>query len=288
MEFLNSDYLKNLKEKFLKNEYDDTCSGCKRLEDKGLQSIRSHFFNMYGDSTTEKLTYMELRASNLCNFECKMCDAKSSSLIAGKVFSISDEDFDEIKKLAENLKVLTLTGGEPFLIKHYYSLLDHLIEKQKTDIRLRIYTNASVYNQLFIDKILKFNSALDLSIDAVGEVAEQQRVGTKWNVVNSNIEKFLALPLPIKFHTTLTSISILGVDKLAEYFQEILQRYPNCNFTVHTAIKPAALSIINMIDSADAIASIDRAMPFLDNIKFNQFKNQLVQYRNMLINKLPT
>jgi sulfatase maturation enzyme AslB (radical SAM superfamily) len=284
-DFLKSDHLKKLKEKFSKNEYDDSCVRCKVLEEQGLQSIRKHYLQMYGHSTEEELSHLELRTSNLCNFECKMCNSENSSLIAGRVFSISEENFNQILKISEKLKTLVLTGGEPFLIKHYYTLLDHLIEKENFQLKLKIYTNASVYNKIFIDKILKFNSTLAISIDGVNEVAEIQRKGTKWSVVQNNIEEFLKLPLDVHFHSTFTSLSIRGVDSLAKYFSDILHRYPRCTFMVHTAIEPKEISLLEMQDKLlikESLESIDRAIPFLNDFKFTQFKKQLFHYKTIL------
>jgi sulfatase maturation enzyme AslB (radical SAM superfamily) len=289
-EFLKSDYLENLKTKFLNNEFDETCTGCKRLEDAGLQSIRQHMVALYGEDITPKIDYMELRTSNLCNFQCRMCNADNSSLIAGEVRNITDKDWDEILTLSENLKYLTLTGGEPLLIKHYYQLLDHLIEKNRTDIELRIYTNASVYNPVFIEKMLKFNTIVNLSIDGVGETASTQRVGTDWNVVNENIQKFLALPVKVKFHSTFTVLSIVDVHSLAEYFATIAKTNPHCGFSAHTAILPKDLTIygIDSSSAVTAIESIDKALVILTDPRFGQLRKQLMSYRTIIDNKTKT
>lgn len=289
IEFRNSDYLKDLKTKFLNNEFDETCRGCKSLEDAGLQSIRQHLLALYGETTVDQLDYMELRASNLCNFQCKMCNSENSSLIGGSVNTVSDSDWAEILVLAENLKVLTLTGGEPMLIKHYYQLLDHLIAKDKTDINLRVYTNASVYNHIFVDKILKFNTTLNLSIDGVGRTAELQRTGTVWSTVQDNVSKFIALPVQIKFHTTLTNISIIDVHSLAKYFVEIVENNPHCTFVAHTANSPKYLAIYNLAPGlfGTALRSIESALDILVHPQFAQLREQLIAHQSLIKSKLP-
>jgi sulfatase maturation enzyme AslB (radical SAM superfamily) len=286
-EFLKSEYLENLRTKFLNNEFDDTCINCKRHEEAGLQSIRQHLVKLYGETTTPTLDYMELRASNLCNFQCRMCNGDNSSLIAGEVRTISDSGWDEILKISENLRYLTLTGGEPMLIKHYYQLLDHLIEKNKTDLELRIYTNASVYNPVFVEKMLQFKTVLNLSIDGVGETASDQRVGTDWNTVKQNIYRFLELPVYIKFHTTFTTISIKDVHSLAQFFVEVINQYPKCYFVAHAAITPSELTIYNIKeeDIEPAIKSIDAALDTLENDKFLQLRSQLTTYKSLFKNK---
>lgn len=288
-EFLNSDYLKNLKQKFINNEFDTTCVSCKKLEDSGVQSFRQFMLNVYGeDVTTDTIDYMELRTSNLCNFQCIMCNAQNSSLIAGEVFNIKENDWEEILVLSESLKYLILTGGEPMLIKHYYQLLDHLVSKNKTDMELRIYTNASVYNPVFIEKILKFNTVLNLSIDGVGETAVKQRQGTDWQAVDDNIHKFLTLPVSVKFHSTFTNISIIDVHSLAKYFVKVSKKNPNLGFSSHIVTLPNQLSVFNILpsDLPIALASIEEALSILEGEQFNQLRFRLTTYKAMLAKKL--
>lgn len=283
-EFLASDYLLKLREKFLRGEIDDTCTYCVNAEANGSQSIRQHFIERYGEDTKENLSHMELRASNLCNFQCKMCDADSSSLIAGNIKTVSTDNWQEILELSENLKSLTLTGGEPMIIKQYYQLLDHLIEKNKTNIILRIYTNCSSYNPIFIEKILKFRTVLHLSIDGVMETAESQRVGTDWDIVKDNVLKFISLPVGIVFHTTFTSINILDVFSLSKYIVEMNKLKPKLFFVAHSVAIDHELSLLNLDDTSKKIAidNINSSIEILDDACFIKFKNELISIKKLL------
>jgi sulfatase maturation enzyme AslB (radical SAM superfamily) len=283
-EFLASDYLLKLREKFLRGEIDDTCTYCVNAEANGSQSIRQHFIERYGEDTKENLSHMELRASNLCNFQCKMCDADSSSLIAGNIKTVSTDNWQEILELSENLKSLTLTGGEPMIIKQYYQLLDHLIEKNKTNIILRIYTNCSSYNPIFIEKILKFRTVLHLSIDGVMETAESQRVGTDWDIVKDNVLKFISLPVGIVFHTTFTSINILDVFSLSKYIVEMNKLKPKLFFVAHSVATDHELSLSNLDDTSKKIAidNINSSIEILDDACFIKFKNELISIKKLL------
>jgi len=283
-EFLASDYLLKLREKFLRGEIDDTCTYCVNAEANGAQSIRQHFIERYGEDTKENLSHMELRASNLCNFQCKMCDADSSSLIAGNIKTVSTDNWQEILELSENLKSLTLTGGEPMIIKQYYQLLDHLIEKNKTNIILRIYTNCSSYNPIFIEKILKFRTVLHLSIDGVMETAESQRIGTDWDIVRDNVSKFISLPIGIVFHTTFTSINILDVFSLSKYLVEMNKLKPKLFFVAHSVATDHELNLSNLDDKSKKIAidNINSSIEILDDACFIKFKNELISIKKLL------
>ena len=197
-EFLSSRFVTNLREAISKNERHESCSACWKADDLGLQSIRKHYVNRYKEHPS--LAHMELRASNLCNFECIMCDAESSSVIAGEVRNITDDNWNELLQLMSSVKTLFLTGGEPMLIKKYYDLFDYM----DPSISLNVFTNCSVLNQKFIDRIVKLNTTLHLSIDGVGQFAEKQRVGTKWSTVKENVLTLIQLPIKTEIHTTLT------------------------------------------------------------------------------------
>lgn len=286
-EFLKSDYLAELKETMLRGDIHETCLPCKKLEDSGLQSIRLHQLYKHGVDTTENLNYMELRTSNLCNFECIMCNAGSSSLIAKKIYTVTDKNWVEIKKMSENLKWLTLTGGEPMLMKHYYELLDHLISLEKTNMEISVYTNASVYNPIFIEKLLKFDTKrLHLSIDGVEDSAEKQRKGTNWKIVSKNIEKFIKLPVGIIFHSTFTKITLLDLLSLAKYFVDVLSTNPKCNYVAHTVISPKDLSIFNSSEHEKTLMlqNINDSLKILTNPAFDQFNQQLRSYQSILQN----
>lgn len=286
-EFLNSEYLKELKEKFLRDEIDDTCLHCVNAEKNGLQSIRQHFIKRHGEDITEKVDYLELRASNLCNFQCKMCGPDSSSLIAGEIFTVTDNNWEEITKLSENLNYLTLTGGEPMLIKQYYNLLDHLIEKNKNKILLRVYTNCSTYNPIFVEKILKFKTVLNLSIDGVGNTAELQRTGTHWNTINDNVHKFLKLPIGVVFHTTFTSLNITDVFSLSKYYLELSKLKPKLFFMAHSVSESNEFNLLNMDNTSRklAIDEINKSLEILNEECLFRFKDELLSIKNMLLDK---
>lgn len=283
-EFLNSDYLKQLREKFLRGEIDDTCSFCVHAEKHGLQSIRQHVIKHLGTDTTPQLEYIEMRASNLCNYSCQMCNRDNSSLINGEVENISQENWQQILDNSKRLSNVILTGGEPFLIKRYYELLDYLLEHDKSDITLRVYTNCSVYNPIFVQKLLAFKEChLNMSIDGIERTAEIQRTGTDWKTVDTNIRKFLELPINLKFHTTLTNLNILDIDRLVKYFVDV-SAVRDVKFVAHSVGRPQHLVISNLQPRLKdiAIRSIDKAVDMMVEPKFHQLKNELLKNRQII------
>ena len=306
-EYFESDWLSSLKQEFLDNKKPERCNSCWIKERQGLKSIRGHFLDENYEIETQT-KHLELRESNLCNFACRMCNPTDSVKIEREIedhpelsrfyspnsnSDMTDDNWAQILEVSKNLNSLYLTGGEPMLMKRYYDLLDFLIENNRQDdITLRIYTNCSVYNPIFIEKLLKFKKAeLILSIDAVGKVAEYQRHGTNWETVRANIFKFAELPIRLGIHSTISAYSILDVSALASLFVEI-QEYEFrqahlMKFNAHVVRVPAPLDYANLnIDlRIRAVKQIDDAVKKLTNRLFSIYVDELLALRKQLLDR---
>jgi len=311
MEYNESKWLASLKQEFLEGKQPERCNSCWIKEKQGLKSIRNHFVKKFpfNDALLAQTTkHLELRESNLCNFACRMCNPTDSVKIEREIedypelsqfytpnknSNMTDENWRQVLDVSLGLKSLYLTGGEPMLMKRYYDLLDHLIEHGRNeDIDLRIYTNCSVYNPVFIDKLNQFkNVTLKLSIDAVGKTAEYQRHGTQWETVRANIFKFLELPVSLGIHSTITAYSILNTASLADFFVEV-KNYKNLNatltkFNAHVARIPVGLDYANLSIElrAAAIIEIDKAVEKLSDNFFSIYVKELKALRKQLIER---
>jgi len=306
-EYLNSDWLRSLKQEFLEGKRPQRCNSCWIKEDQGLTSIRKSFGKHPYDQGQTK--HLELRESNLCNFACRMCNPTDSVKIERELeehpelnrfylpnntSDMTDENWSQILDISLGLNSLYLTGGEPMLMKRYYDLLDHLIANGKNEnIILRIYTNCSVYNPIFIEKILKFKDVgIKLSIDAVGSVAEYQRYGTNWETVRANVFKFAELPIKLGIHSTITAYSVLDESSLADFFIE-LESYPKLKaklmrFNAHVSRIPTGLDYANLnVDlRVKAIQEIDKTVEKLSHSKlFANHVSEIVALRKQLLER---
>lgn len=259
-QYLKSEWLLNLKQEFIDGKVPTVCNGCKTREDLGLRSTRDAFWRVHklydGDIsvyTTERKTEprrFEIRLSNLCNFKCRMCQEDSSSEIVKEnkkfhipiayklhegnengVYNSPEENLEEIKNIClnESLELVNFAGGEPLLIKGFYEIMDFMIDNRLNEtITLELFTNCSVYNPEFINRMLKFkNVNFVMSIDGVGKTAEYQRHGTDWNVVKSNILKFNSMPVNASFNTAISGYVVLDASRLATFLMELYQQNNN-------------------------------------------------------------
>lgn len=308
-EYRNSEWLKSLKQEFLDGKRPSVCKPCWEKEDRGLQSVRTKW-PTHNPDNGEKITWLEIRESNLCNFKCRSCNPNDSSLVQKEIeenpelipwfpkkttmdSNISDEAWSQILDLSIGLESLTLTGGEPMLIKRYYDLLDHLIANGRNeDLILRVYTNCSVWNPIFMEKFLKFKRAeLKLSIDGVGKSAEYQRHGTKWDIVRENVFKFAELPISIGTHSVLSAYSLLTLSSLTDFLLEIVN-YPDrkanlINFSAQAISTPASIQYNNLnVDlRIRAIKEIDEALKKIESKPetFRILINELVAVKSQLL-----
>jgi sulfatase maturation enzyme AslB (radical SAM superfamily) len=301
--YLDSIETKQLQQDFIDGKQPEKCNGCWIKERNGSKSIRSYFAE---PRDLTKITHLELRESNLCNFSCRMCNASDSVVIDKEVksnpelqafFSINHdkpttkENWDEILELVKGVTSINLTGGEPMLMKRYYDFLDYLIDIGKNSIRLTVYTNGSVYNSIFVEKLLKFpNATLSFSIDATGKIAEYQRRGTVWGTVRNNIIRYMELPISIKLHSTITAYSILGVSDLADFFVELNETKRKAmlrGFTANILRSPKALEFtnLNLELRVRAIRQIDTAIEKLSDQLFETYVKELKSARNQLITR---
>lgn len=275
-----TEFVQKLKADFLANKRPDSCSTCWQAEDQGLQSIRQHMITANHDINSG-YKHMELRASNLCNFSCVMCFPRDSSEIAKEVRNITEENWSQVVDITKNLKTLILTGGEPMLIKKYYDLLDHLDQ----NIQLMIYTNCSVYNPKFVEKMLRIkNVQLQLSIDGVGETAELQRKGTDWETVEKNIRLYCQLPVGISIHATMTRYNIPDIVNYVEFLLDLSVKNTSIKFNAHTAQWPRHARIENLVGQSrsSAVEQLGIAIEMISSSNFQKLQRELASLKKEL------
>ena len=152
----NSEPMKQMRVKMLNNEPIPFCdkhcnnsiNSCKRhfgleLLDKATHAIT----NTRSDGHVDPVNFIawNIIESNKCNFKCTYCNVKYSSRFGNKL-----ETFDNLEDLREKLfpfidqlEEIWLASGESAIQDSYYSILEELLARNKTDIRLFFITNLS-------------------------------------------------------------------------------------------------------------------------------------------------
>ena len=155
------------------------------------------------------ITHVDLRLSNKCNLQCKMCspyDSDQLMFLSKKLSSIGIKnplsdmtpctDTADIKKLLQlvvdlpNLQVIRFAGGEPFIMPEVAECLQTLINLNKTDLSIEFITNCTSAKTTMLDLLKQFKKIeIVCSLDGVGTTIEYQRYPSKWGAIEKNFNK---------------------------------------------------------------------------------------------------
>lgn len=282
----HSQAMQAFRQEFMDGKKPTVCNNCWREETRGLTSTRQHntkrlkeaFLTNYIDKP--KIATIDLKFQNTCNFKCRICSPKSSSLFADenrKHFGIeiprssqwsdSNKFIDEFNSLLSDLVNIDMYGGEPFLIKKFAQVLKTAVDTDVAkNIRLHYNSNGSVWPKEFIPYWPNFKQVdIHFSIDAVGSRFSLER-GSTWEQVESNILQIKNLNLPnlsISIMPTVGAMNVYYVDEVIAWankhnFQVFV------NYAMHSG-----LSLKNLTAEAKA-AIIDKhknnSWPEMQNI----------------------
>jgi MoaA/NifB/PqqE/SkfB family radical SAM enzyme len=120
-----------------------------------------------------KSFYFQWHITNLCNMRCLHCYQSDFSAQA-------DLDFAGLKKVADNIlsvvkqwdkkAIINLTGGEPFLKKELFPLLEYL-DGRKEVKELAVITNGTCLDDKIVSALKKFRrlNEIKISLEAADE-----------------------------------------------------------------------------------------------------------------------
>jgi hypothetical protein len=195
---------------------------------------------------------MQIKAfGNQCNLDCYMClpfdsstrlkTMKSSEMKDQKVFdeymivdpSIKKDQralnrvVDEIADLAPYIYNLKLIGGEPLVMKRFYTVLDKIVETgHASEIMVKYQTNLASFDiaraEKLMDLIPKFKLfEFTVSLDGVGQYNDYIRRRSKWEDIQNNINIVLEYPnVQLNVNGTISFLSVLRFYKLIDWFKE--------------------------------------------------------------------
>ena len=288
----NSAYMKNLREQFLDGKQPQTCRKCWKEERSGRTSKRMHTLDrlkhMITDSewTSESkdLQFLDLKLGNICNLKCRICGSWSSSNFAAEelrydsknefhkqmlkdgAWPRENSDFwSNLDEIVNNIKYIEFTGGEPFMIREHFQLLETIVAKGIAgQVEIHYNTNGTHYPE-HAEEIWKHFKTVEIafSIDDVKDRFEYQRTNAIWNEVNENIERFKQLRkkypqiITLQVCSTINVYNVMYLEDLANWIDQQQFDFVYWNM-LHEAYY---LSVGTMPEKAKALAieKLDRA-----------------------------
>lgn len=305
----NSNYMKDLRQKFINGEKPETCNRCWNEEDAGRISKRLHSQNRLKDMikgmnfTTDgnnTLIFLDLKLGNICNLKCRICGSFSSSKWAQEEIDIHPENrsarrnlangrwpreskdfWEDLNEILPNIRYFEFTGGEPFLIDEHFDLLQRAVDLgHAKNIEIHYNTNTTTVPKRGFELWPHFKTVeIAVSIDDIGERFEYQRYGAKWDTAMSNLEKFYNLRktsknIKLQICLTVNALNVYYIDELAKWISTQMFDYVYFN-VLHDAWY---FSVRNLNEAAkqlvrDKFANL--TLPYQDEInKVIEFMNQ--------------
>ena len=235
-DFKNDPAMQEIRSKILAGERIPHCKECYNYEDRGADSsrlrdtaewVRKLNIEKVEDVPTE-LMYYDIRNDNLCNLSCRMCNPQFSSQLAkeykmlGWIWTPEPKSFSfsEVVDL-DTCKKIYVAGGEPSLMPEFRTFLKKAIDAGKTDIEIRMNTNATNLNKEYRDMLSQF-SGLNIvcSIDGFDQINRYIRWPADWDTIVENVHGLRAITPNVAFNVTVSIWNIANLSKLVFFLEK--------------------------------------------------------------------
>jgi sulfatase maturation enzyme AslB (radical SAM superfamily) len=254
------------------------CSKCYSLESQNILSARKqetvewanrlNLTSLDDLNSIEYPAYYEIRPSNICNLQCRMCGPTSSHLIGReykKINLISElppaerSDFGIVN--FTNLKKLYVAGGEPTAMTKFYDFLDRCINENKI-FEFLVNTNATKINSRFKKQLKQLpHMQFVISLEGIGDINHYVRWPSHWDTIVENMKYLVDNNHKIIINTT---ISIYNVTRLYDLFRWLDDEFPG--ILVH------ALPVISKNDMLSAFIFPDTKLALSKLLPIQQLR----------------
>lgn len=302
----NTSYMKNIRLDFLRGTTPSGCVGCVKQESLGKKSkrIRDNFVyrdylgNIDWNANLTQLVSLDIKLGSTCNLSCRICGPVNSSAWAQEVKThdlnnkynitslikadwIKDTEshfWNNLREITKSLRYIQFTGGEPLLSKQHVYILEHLIDAGVADqISLHYNTNGTIFPDQLISIWDQFKHVgISFSIDNIGKKFEYERYGESWEVVESNIDRFLKLNLnrmSLDIYCTLSALNIADAYSLYQFgkLKKLPVEYNMLKFPSELSIdiltKQAKQYIISTLTNNNDKEFIKKINPIINRLK---------------------
>jgi MoaA/NifB/PqqE/SkfB family radical SAM enzyme len=197
------------------------------------------------------LMFLDLKLGNICNLKCRICGSWSSSQFATEELANLGPNEDrkssfhytmlrqgawprenpvfwkELAGIADQIRYLEFTGGEPFMIEEHFELLRSLVSAGLAPgIEIHYNTNGTQWPR-DAASVWKYFKTVEIafSIDDVGTRFEYQRTNAVWSEVNENIARFRELRnhlpnIELQVCSTVNVFNVCYLEELSHWIEQ--------------------------------------------------------------------
>jgi organic radical activating enzyme len=286
-------------------------NACWKPESKG-QSSRRIVMNSHvptHDNINEKIpTQLNITLGSTCNLTCSYCCKQYSSswyrdLNENGVYINNHDRFElrqsdhvlnklshselmnstgtkvlieEISKL-DKTKEIFITGGEPFL----YNELPDVLNKLSESKNVIVYTGLGVDTKRLKKQLTKIeqrnNLCVMVSAENCGKLYEFNRYSNSYENFLTNLKLLIDLGFTVKFSSTVSNLTIFGMQEFVETFKHIPIVYQLCNdpdfLAVNVLDNYSKEKLIETIELSDISIKKDIIQSLIPNATQEQQKN---------------
>jgi radical SAM protein with 4Fe4S-binding SPASM domain len=243
--------MNDLRHRMLTETKSAACQRCYEQEESGFFSGRKsankhhgHHIKRLGEQDF-RMTYWDIRFSNLCNLRCRSCGHIFSSSwyqdqarLAGPEWKgvnvplnyagqTETDMWEQLLPHMDYVEQIYFAGGEPLMMEEHYRILEELERRERFDVRLIYNTNFThtrLKDRSVFDLWRKFDSvAVGASLDAMGARAEFIRKGTDWAVIERNRRDMLEICPDVDFYISPT-LSIMNAWHLPDFHRSWVEQ----------------------------------------------------------------
>ena len=239
--------MRGLREDMLNERPNPACGRCYEQEESGFFSGRKSANKHHGhhikriDDGEFRMSYWDIRFSNLCNLSCRSCghifssswyqdqvklagpEWKDRNTVLNYAGRTETDMWSQLEPHLDYVEQIYFAGGEPLLMEEHYNILEELVRRGRFDVRLIYNTNfthTDLKGRSVFEYWKQFKSvAVGASLDGMGHPAEYIRKGTRWHDVVQNRHRMIAICPKVDFYISPT-LSIMNAWHLPDFHRE--------------------------------------------------------------------
>lgn len=188
-------------------------------------------YNLYRADSNDNAIVFTMQ----CNSNCIMCPCSEISRKNG-VLSSAESIKELLAYIPQNVRYLTLTGGEPTLLKNDFFEIMQYIKETRSDTHFQLLTNGRAFGDYSFTKrfVECLPNSIELGIPIYGynetthDVITQTKGSFKQTVIG--VHNLLHYNINVELRIVLTKLNVEYLDKIALYIVKYLQGVRCVNF----------------------------------------------------------
>jgi len=301
-DWATNDNMQSIRNKMLQGEQLSNCDWCYRQEEQNVISDRKiqtiDWTTRLGLKSLDDLNFenpvmYDIFPDTKCNLMCRMCSPEYSVLIEREYKKLGIWEQPPIQKTnwdiidIEHAQVVYIAGGEPTAMPEFFQFLEQCKELNRTDLEIRINTNANKMSNRLFDLLSDFaNIHFTVSIDGYELSNDYSRWLSNWDNIDSNIKKIVSQRHSINFNVTVSIYTIFSLHNLLDYLDT------NCkNTDIHICYAVSKNNILDPYqfvydrDTLENFELIKNTDIYNNNSNVQSFVNSLIiQANNSVLN----